>query len=57
MEALELYKKGKVSLGLGAKLGGLSLSEFIDLLKEYKVPLNLELEDAQKAMKYAEEKL
>jgi predicted HTH domain antitoxin len=57
MEALELYKKGKVSLGLGAKLAGVPLSEFIDLLKEYQVPLNLELEDAKEAMRYAEKKL
>ena len=57
MQALELYRTGKVSLGLGARLAGITLSEFMDLLKRYNVPLNLELEDAKEAMGYAEEKL
>lgn len=57
MRALELYRKGQVSLGLGAKLAGISISEFMDLLKKYNISLNLELEDAEEAMEYAEEKL
>ncbi|MFQ6137190.1 MAG: UPF0175 family protein [Candidatus Hydrothermarchaeales archaeon] len=57
MRAIELYKEGKVSLGLGAKMAGLTLSEFFDLLKEYKVQINLDIEDAKKALGYAEEKM
>ncbi len=42
LENVELYKNKKVSLGLGAKLAGATLSEFIDLLKEHNVFLNIE---------------
>jgi len=52
-KAVELYKMKKVSLGLGAKLAGASLSEFIDLLKEHNVFLNLEKEDVERALKTA----
>ena len=52
-KAVELYKMKKVSLGLGAKLAGASLSEFIDLLKEHNVYLNLEKEDVEEAIKTA----
>lgn len=52
-KAVELYRQKKVSLGLGAKLAGVSLSEFIDLLKEHNVYLNLEKEDVEKALKTA----
>jgi predicted HTH domain antitoxin len=49
-KAVELYKTKKVSLGLGAKLAGVTLSEFIDLLKERNVYLNLEREDVEQAL-------
>lgn len=49
-KAVELYKMKKVSLGLGAKLAGVTLSEFIDLLKEHNVYLNLEKEDVEEAL-------
>ena len=49
-KAVELYKMKKVSLGLGAKLADLSLSEFIDLLKEHNAYLNLEKEDVKQAL-------
>ncbi len=52
-KAVELYKMKKVSLGLGAKLAGVSLSEFIDLLKEHNVYLNLEKEDIEKSIRTA----
>ncbi len=52
-KAVELYKMKKVSLGLGAKLAGESLSEFIDSLKEHNVNLNLEKEDVEQALKTA----
>ena len=52
-KAVELYKEKKVSLGLGAKLAGLTLSEFIDLLRYNNVYLNLEKEDVEQAIKTA----
>jgi len=54
LKALELYKAKKVSLGLASKLAGLTLSEFLDLMEEYNVNLNLTLEDAKEAMRNAE---
>ncbi len=52
-KAAELYKEKKVSLGLGAKLAGLTLSEFIDLLRYHNAYLNLEKEDVELAIKTA----
>lgn len=52
-KAVELYTMKKVSLGLGAKLAGATLSEFIDLLKEHNAYLNLEKEDIEQALKTA----
>jgi len=49
-KAAQLYKSKKVSLGLGAKLAGISLSEFIDVLREHNIDLNLEKEDVKKAI-------
>ena len=49
-KAVELYKAKKVSLGLGAKLADVNLSEFIDILKEHNAYLNLEKEDVEKAL-------
>ena len=52
-KAVELYKAKKVSLGLGAKLAGFTLSEFIDLLRQHNATLNLEKEDVEKALSTA----
>ncbi len=49
-KAVELYKQKKVSIGLAAKLAGVSLSEFIDILGEHNVYLNLEKEDIEQAL-------
>ena len=57
MKAIDLYKNKKISLGLGAKLAGMNLSDFLDLLEEHNVKLNLTLEDAKLAMKNAEKVL
>ncbi len=57
MKSIELYKQGKVSLGLGAKIARLSISEYIDLLKEYKVQINMDIDDAKKAPEYARKAL
>lgn len=53
MKSIELYKQGRVSLGLGAKLARLSISEYMDLLKEYKIQINVDIDDAKKALEYA----
>lgn len=52
-KAVELFEDKKVSLGLGAKLAGVTLSEFFDLLREHNVSLNLELEDVEEALSTA----
>ncbi len=57
MKAIELYKKGNVSLGLGARIAKMSISEFLELLKEYNVKLNIDIEDARMALEYARKKL
>jgi len=44
-ELVEAGKKHKA-----AKLAGVTLSEFIDLLKEHNVSLNLEIGDVEKAL-------
>ncbi|MBU2639770.1 MAG: UPF0175 family protein [Nanoarchaeota archaeon] len=43
MKALNLYKNKRISLGLAAKLAGMTLSDFLDLLEEHNVKLNLTL--------------
>ncbi|MFQ5621516.1 MAG: UPF0175 family protein [Candidatus Nanoarchaeia archaeon] len=52
-KAAKLYKEKIVSLGLGAHLAGVTLSEFIDILGEHNVPLNLSKEDVAQALKTA----
>lgn len=54
MKALDLYKLKKVSLGLAARIAGLNLSAFIDLMKEYNVYLNLDEDDVRDALRNAE---
>lgn len=56
-KAVELYTLKKVSLGLAAKLAGVQLSAFIDLLKEHNAELNLEVEDVEKALAVARKAL
>ncbi len=57
MKAIDLYKNKKISLGLAARFADMGISDFLDLLEEHNVKLNLTLEDAKLAMKYAEEML
>ena len=52
-KAVELYREKKVSLGLGAKLAGTTLSGFIDILRYHNAYLNLEKEDVEQAIKTA----
>ena len=56
-KALELYKQKKISLGLASKLSGLTLSEFLGLMEECNVKLNLTLEDAKESLRNAEKLL
>ena len=49
-KSVELFRQKKVSLGLGAKLAGLTVSEYFDLLEKNMVPLNLSRREAQKAL-------
>ena len=55
--AVELYKNGKVSLGLGAHLANVTLSEFLDILHEHNVSLNITLEDIKSSVRNAEKLL
>ena len=57
MKALELYKNNKVSIETASKLAGIPLGEFFDLMEEYKVKLNITLEDAKEAMENARKSL
>ena len=57
MKAMNLYKNKKISLGLAARFADMSLSDFLDLLEENNIKLNLTLEDAKLAMKHAEDLL
>jgi predicted HTH domain antitoxin len=43
--AIEEYKAGKASLGKASRLAGVSISEMIDVLDEYGVKSNLDIED------------
>ncbi len=46
----ELYNQGNVSFGFGAKIARLSISEYMDLLKEYKVSININIYDAKRSI-------
>ena len=49
--ALELYKKGRVSLWKAAEIAGLSLWEIMDIVKERRIPKPYTIEDAKKDIK------
>ena len=53
MKAIELYKTRKTSLGLSARISGLSLSAFLELLREFNVESNVDLVDMQEALRTA----
>ena len=56
-KAVYLYKDKKVSIGLGARLAGVTLSEFIDLLKDHNINLNIQREDVEEALQIARKTL
>lgn len=45
--AVEMYKKGEFSSGQASKFAEISPWEFPNLLKEKKVPLNLDLDELE----------
>ncbi len=55
--AVELYKQRRVSLGLGATLAGVNLSEFLELLREHNIDLNITLEDVKAGIQTAKKVL
>ncbi len=56
-QAVELYKEKKVSLGLGARLAGVRIGEFFELLAEHNVDLNVTIDDVRAGLKAAEKAL
>lgn len=52
--AVEEYKKGTASLGKASKLAGVSISRMMDILTEYGVESNLEVEDYLSGLKNLE---
>ena len=53
MKTLKLYRNKKISLGVASKLAGMTLSDFLDLLEEHNIKLNMTLDDAKIAMENA----
>ncbi len=51
--ALDLYKKGKVTLWKAATIAGLSLWEIMDIVRERKIPMYYTLEDIEEDIKSA----
>jgi len=49
--AVEQYKNGEFSFGQAAKFAEVSVWDFPNLLKEKKVPLNLDLEELESDLK------
>ena len=45
--AVEMYKKGEFSFGQAAKFAEISVWDFPNLLKDKRVPLNLDLEELE----------
>jgi len=50
-KALELYRKGTITLARAAELAGLSIWEMIDMLEKKKIVLQYDAEDFEEDMK------
>jgi len=50
---VELYKRGKITLGEAAELSGISLRRMLDILAEQGVKGNVKMNQQIKAMDYA----
>ena len=49
--AVEMYKRGKFSFGQAVEVANISVWDFPGLLKEKKVPLNLDVEELESELK------
>ena len=49
--SLELYKKGRITLGRAAELAGISLWEILEIARERRIPMHYTIEDAEKDIK------
>ncbi len=52
-KALELYIKGKFSIGQAAKFADMYIGDFYDLMKQRGIESNLTLEDFNESIKHA----
>ncbi len=50
MLALNLYKEGKVSIGRASNISGVTISEFMDLMKEFGVTSKMTVEDFEESL-------
>ena len=55
LSSLDLYKKGKITLGRAGEIAGLSLWEMIDIVREKRIPMPYTIEDVEKDIKIAKE--
>src|SRR3989338_464022 len=51
--ALDLYAKGKITLGRAAEVAGLSLWDMIDIVRERRIPMHYTVEDVEKDFEIA----
>ena len=51
--ALDLYKKGKITLWKAAQMAGMSLWEMLDIVRERRIPMRYTIEDVEKDLKIA----
>ena len=51
--ALDLYRKGKVSLGRAGEIAELSLWEMMDIVREKRIPMPYTVEDVEKDFEIA----
>lgn len=55
MVAMELYRKGHISLGKACEIGGMSEWEFFDLNKEVEAPVHYDEKDLEADRRLARE--
>ncbi len=53
--ALDLYKKGKITLMKSGEIAGLSLWEMLDVVREKRIPMQYTIEDVKKDVEIAKE--
>lgn len=50
MLGLTLYKEGKTSIGKASKISGITVSEFMDLMKEFNVKNSMTIDDFEESL-------